>query len=124
MAQQTHINDGWYINNDIAFEFTVYQEDGNGVLSTTPQDITGYGLRWDLRKTPTTAGIPILSKSTDDGQITILDGPNGICSVAIDAEDTEALKARLYAHALKRTDTGSQLVLAEGRALLQRAATV
>ena len=86
------------------------------------QDLTGWTIEWMLRKAryapssvldKTGAAIAILTQSgATKGQFT----------VAIARADTTALKAGTYYHAAARTNSGAWDVIAEGAAVLRKAA--
>jgi hypothetical protein len=118
MANEVHIEDSdhWFVGEDKILEFTVYQSDG-----ITPQNITGWTLEWVLRKAAS-AIAATLSKTTAAG-ITITNALAGICQVAITDDDTVALAPGTYFHTLRRTDSGSETVLAFGTCVLKHAAT-
>lgn len=118
MAEQSHISE-WYVGEDKTFAFIVYQKTAAGLLTSTPQDITGWALRWDVRRSDNEADPVVLSKSTAV-DITITPGTGGTGTIAIADTDTDALPARLYRHALKRTDAGSETVLLYGNAVLTK----
>lgn len=98
-----------FTNSDKRLEFTIYGSDG-----VTPEDITGWSLSWLLKKRPTDAdAAAIISKSTVSG-IAITDGPNGLCTVTIQDDDTDGtVRAGTYWHELKRTDAGFETPLCE-----------
>lgn len=112
----------WFIGEDKALSFTIYQKTAAGVLTTTPQDLTGFALRWDLRRTDNAADPVILTKATGSG-ITIDAGTGGTGTVSIADTDTDSLASRVYRHALKRTDDGSELVLLWGNAVISKRTT-
>jgi hypothetical protein len=122
MAQESHISDDWFVGEAKAFPFTIYQEDATGVVTTTPQDITGWALRWDLRRSDSEADPVVLTKAIGTG-ISITNGPLGQGTITLVATDAAALQPRIYRHALKRTDAGSETVLFVGNAVLKKATT-
>lgn len=122
MSEEANISSDWFVGEDKIFAFTIYQKSAAGVLTTTPQDISGWSLRWDLRRSHQEGDPVVLSKSTAAG-ITISDGPNGQGQIAIADTDTDSLSPRLYYHALKRTDADSETVLLQGFATLRKVAT-
>jgi hypothetical protein len=67
MAEQSDITSEWYVGEDKVFPFTIYQKSAAGVLSTTPQAITGWALRWDVRLNDNAADPPIITKTTAPG---------------------------------------------------------
>lgn len=117
MAEESHIPTDWYIGEDKVFPFTIYQKSADGTLTTTRQDISGWALRWDVRRTDSEADPVVLTKVTSAG-IVITDGPNGQGTITVADTDTDALSPRIYRHALKRTDDGSETVLLFGNAVL------
>lgn len=81
--------------NSRTLQFTINDEDGSAV------DITSAAIRWELSKLdpdttlPAPKGAPIVQKSVGSG-VTVVDGPNGRCDVALDEADTEPLKGDHY----------------------------
>jgi len=71
-------------------------------------DISSATLTWGLSKksadTTTPMGAALITKTIGSG-ITITDGPNGRCDVAIDPADTDALAGDFY-HELEMVLTG------------------
>lgn len=114
MSVESNIDkaDMWFRGEDKVLEFTVYQSDGE-----TLQDITGWALSFDLCNS---AFVSQINKTSGSG-ITITDPTNGVLQVAIDDVDTDSLEPASYRYELKRTDSGSESVLAHGFAVLQRA---
>lgn len=106
----------WMIGEARSFDFSIFQADG-----VTAQNITGWALEWVLRPNPE-SNVAILTKTTGAG-ITITNGAGGLCSVAIARADTLALPPDIYAHSLRRTDSGSESVLSFGPAVLRYAST-
>jgi len=121
MAEQSHITD-WAIGEDKTFAFTIYQKTAASVLTSTPQDITGWTLRWDMRRSDSEADPVVLSKVTP-AQIVINPGTGGTGYIVIEDIDTDLLSGRVYRHAMKRADLGSETVLFFGNALLAKRAT-
>lgn len=109
------ISDNFFIGEDRVLEFTVVDENDAAV------DITSYALEWVLRRKRGSPSADI-TKTTGSG-ITITDGPNGVCEVAIDDTDTLTLSPEQYFHTLRRTDDGLETVLSFGDLFLQQAAT-
>jgi hypothetical protein len=122
MAEESSITGDWFVGEDKVFPFTIYQKGADGVLTTTAQDITGWALRWDVRRSDSEADPPVLTKATGSG-ISITSGINGQGTVTIADTDTDALSPRTYRHALKRTDDGSETVLLFGNAVLGKRTT-
>lgn len=123
MSEEANISSDWFIGEDKIFAFTIYQKTAAGVLTTTPQDISGWALRWDLRRSHLEGDPVVLSKSTGGSGITITSGPAGTGQIAIADTDTDALPPKLYYHALKRTDADSETVLLQGFATLRKVTT-
>ena len=107
----------WFIGEDKVLTFTVRDAGG------TAQDITGWTLGWVLRLTryhPTV----LLTKATGSGiaLLTQSGGTLGQFTVTLARADTSALKAGTYYHAANRSNTGAYDVVAEGKAVLRKAA--
>ncbi len=98
--------DYWFKGEDKVFQFTIQDSAGAAV------DITGWTLSWAIATARGTA--PALTVA---GAIT--DAANGVCTVTIADTDTDGLTAQTYEYDLKRTDAGSEAILAHGRAVLQ-----
>lgn len=90
---------------------------------TTPQTMTGWALTWELMDRK--GGTALITKATGGSGITIGNGSgtNDRATVVITDADTEAITqgAGTYYHVLRRTDSGSETVLAFGDFYLQRA---
>ncbi len=106
----------WFVGEDRIFRFTVVDELG------AAQDISTFALEWVLRLRPNSTNA-VITKTTGGGGIAITDGPNGVCEVTIDDTDTLSLAPEKYFHTLRRSDAGSEVVLAFGDAILKQAAT-
>lgn len=117
MAREQNIDAShhWFLGEDKFLDWTIFQADG-----VTPQNITGWALEWTLRRTIAEADPPVLTKSTASG-ITITGGAQGQLRVTILDTDTNTLPARVYQYALKRTEDGSETVLAFGKADIRQA---
>lgn len=100
--------DRFFTNADKTIRFAVKQDD-----ETTAQAITGWALSWVLKRRATDT-TPLITKTTAAGSVTITDGPNGLCQIAVADEDTAAIRAGLYVHELKRTDVGAETPLCTG----------
>lgn len=93
------------------------------VVGRKVQDITGYTLEWVLRAGPTAVSA-LLTKTP-----TITDAANGVCQVALAADDTADSSGVIliqpgdYFHTLRKTNTGDESVLAFGLAVLRLGAT-
>lgn len=123
MAEQSNITGDWYIGEDKVFPFTIYQKTALGVLTSTPQDITGWAIRWDMRRSDSESDPVVLMKATGGSGIAITSGVSGQGEISIADTDTDALTARVYRHGLKRTDDGSETVLLFGNAVLGKRTT-
>jgi hypothetical protein len=120
MAEESHITE-WYVGEDKVFPFTIYQKTAAGVLTTTPQDITGWTLRWDLRRSDTAADPVVLTKATPTG-VTIDPGTGGTGFVTVLDTDSDTLAPNAYRHALKRDDANFETILSYGNAILKKRA--
>ncbi len=111
-------DDDWYKNEDKIF--TVDIVDALDVAL----NVDGYILSWTLEELHDGESDLILKTSSGGG---ITTGPGASTedrvSIAIDAADTANLEPRVYQQSLWRTDTGVRQLLAQGSAMLQRAAT-
>lgn len=101
----------WFRTETKVLEFTIYQADG-----VTPENITGYSITFEFCQNDYTT---VYSKTVGSG-IVLTDAVNGVLQVTVDPADTSALTPGVYRYALKRTDAGSEAVLAHGTVLLQR----
>ena len=81
----------------------------------TAQTMTGWALEWIVRKT-VDAPSATLTKTTGAAQVAISngDGTDDRATVTVTDTDTVDLPAGRYQHALRRTDAGSEQVLAYG----------
>jgi hypothetical protein len=98
---------------------------------TTPQTMTGWSLTWELLTRR--GGTILITKSTGGSGITIGNGSgtNDRATVVVSDTDTEGIATTLgvdidqvagtYFHVLRRTDSGSESVLAFGDVVLQQA---
>lgn len=84
-------------NNDYRLIFTVKRRDGSIV------DITDFSIKYQARKTIT--GPALITKSTDDNSIAIINAALGTFVVLINAEDTRLLESGAYYHEAVMTDT-------------------
>lgn len=100
-----------FIGEDTVVTIDVVEDDG-----TTPQNMGGWGLRWELKALPSTAVADAdIIKTTDDG-ISIGDGSNidDRATISLADTDTEGLSAGVYYHQLRRTDAGTEVILSMG----------
>lgn len=106
----------WFIGEDRSLRYDVTSD------GTTPQTMTGWALTWELLDRR--GGTVLITKTTVSG-ITIGtgSGTDDRATVAVSDTDTEALTggAGTYHTVLRRTDAGSEVVLAFGDAVLQKA---
>jgi hypothetical protein len=106
-----------FLGEDKVLEFTITDEDD------VPVDVSGWAMIWDLRKADKTTGDALIEKTTGAG-ITV----TGVYNVAplvntqrvlvtladTDSDSSTTIQAKTYRHALKRSDDGSETVLAFG----------
>lgn len=111
------ITDGWFLGEDKDLVIDVVDVNGD------PQNMTGWTLDWVLRRATGSADT-VLQASDAEVTITISngDGTNDRATIAVARAGTSGLAPGTYAHALRRTDTNSDTVLAAGTVVLQRAA--
>lgn len=105
------VADGWFKAEDKSFVFNIVGPTG------TPQDITGYTIKWVLSATD--GGAATLSKTAS-----LTTPASGVCTVAVASTDTSGLTAQDYFYTLWRTDAGSKTLLSYGTATLQASVTV
>lgn len=111
-------DDRWYTGEEKLIKFDIVDADD------APLDVSGFALRWVLERiVPGGLRTDVLSKTSGDG-ITVENGSgtNDRVVVAIGAADTESIDAEVYHHALWRTDSGNEALLAEGSAMLSESA--
>lgn len=109
-------SDRFFTNADKIIVFQVKQVD-----EVTAQAIGGWALSWMLKRRATDADASaLITKTTGAGTVTITDGPNGVCQIAVTDENTAAITAGFYVHELKRTDVGSETPLCEGTVVLRQ----
>ena len=101
-----------FIGEDRTINIDVNEADGH-----TPQTMTGFALTWELKDSIT--GTVRVTKTVGSG-ITIGngDGTDDRAAIALADTDTEGLTAGTLFHHLRRTDAGSELVLAFGNVIL------
>jgi hypothetical protein len=108
----------WYIGEDKTVRISVKQADG-----TTAQTMTGWAEIYELLDRQ--GGTVLFSKTTGAGEITFDNdaGTDDRALIAVTDADTEGLAngAGWYYHVLRRTDAGSEGVIAEGGVLLKKA---
>lgn len=113
----------WFIGEDRSIVIDVTSD------GTTPQTMTGWALTWELLTQR--GGTVLITKATGGSGITIGNGSgtNDRATVVVTDVDTEGdgtandppLDPGTYFHVLRRTDSGSESVLAFGDAVLQEA---
>ena len=108
----------WFIGEDKTITFEVDQSDGS-----TAQVMTGWGLTWELLDSAQTPVVNAkISKTVGSGiAIGNGDGTDSKATVTIADDDTENLEAKIYYHQIRRTDAGSEQILAFGPAHLRKA---
>ena len=105
--------EAWFKGEDRTIHIDVDQADG-----TTPQNMTGWALTWELLSS--NSGPALLTKTTAAAGISITngDGTNDRAAVTINDTDTEPLAGGVYYYRLRRTDAGNEVVLTYGSAVL------
>lgn len=113
MARKSPINPehGWFAGENKILRFTI-----EGEAAT----IDGWALTFELFERRTENPPALITKTVGSG-VTIFDAANKIADVHILASDTVDFDADTYNYVLRRTDPGSEQVLAFGGALIQRA---
>lgn len=111
MATQTDIaaSEHWFLGEDKTLQFTVVDSVG------AAQNITGWALEWVLRRGE---GLTALLTKTTGAGITLTTPASGICTVTIADTDTDDFEPGGYWHTLRRTDAGTETVLAFGNVVL------
>ena len=110
----------WMIGEDRTIRIDVLQSD-----DVTPQAMTGWALTWELLDKR--GGTVLLSKTTAAGGITIGNGDatDDRATIPVADTDLEAVASLAvpgtFFHVLRRTDAGSEAVLAFGDAVIQEA---
>lgn len=136
----TKVND-IIIGDDLEFQFEIFKSDlvatfdattGQDVyVSGTPEDVSLWLFRWELRVKDTSTGTPILSKILGSG-ITITgtydaDHAANTQRVVVTIADTETysdadvilIPPKTYVYSLKRDDPGSEKTVVYGKFVLQ-----
>ena len=129
MATESNIEktDDVFIGEDKTLSFTVLDADG------VPIDIAGWAMAFIVRRKDTATGDPVLSKATGSG-ISITGtynvAPNVNTQRAVVAladtdtagnDGTVLVAPYKYRYSLKRTDAGSETILAFGNFVLREA---
>ena len=114
LNQPITTSDNFFAGEDKTITFDVTQADG-----TTPQVMTGWALTWELKASVT--GAIAISKTTAAGTVALSSkfGTNDRATVTIADGDTESAGAGAYYHHLRRTDAGSEQILAYGDVTLR-----
>ena len=89
-------------NNDISFQFSVFDNNGN------PLRITDYVIVWQVRKSYLST--PVISKDSRTGGIVMVNAEGGTFMVVLRAEDTVDIAPGSYFHEAILTDTGGKSV--------------
>ena len=115
MARQEHITaeEQIFTGTDHVIQFTVLN------TSDAAVDITGWALKWTLFLKGSRVTMPIkLTKTTGGSGVALTTPASGICQVTIADTDTDSTWATSnninYSYELRRTDAGSETVLAYG----------
>lgn len=113
----------WGLNMSIAGHITMFRSDDvtlrfNAVL---PTGITGWTVYFQVRDN--LGGTLRISKSTGGNGVTLADTGKGIIEVTLAEADTTSLSVGNYVWDLKRTDAGSNAVLAHGTLTLRQEVT-
>ena len=110
------IDKRWFKDERKSIQFDIVDANDN------PIDVSSYALRWVLEARP--GSTDVLSKVFPGDDISVGDGAgtNDRVTVTINAADTVGLAAETYHHALWRTDTDNEQLLAEGDAVLSDSA--
>ena len=119
MSVRTNITqtDNYILGEDKQLQFLVVDSAGSA------QTMTGWALEFIVRSDPDSASTAI-SKTTASGiAISNGNGTDDRATVTIADDDTVALRPGLYYYAIRRTDAGSEQVLAFGTVELVQAVT-
>jgi hypothetical protein len=98
-----------FTKTDHVLQYTIYDSAAVPVVV----DITGWALTWILVNPGSIGSTPLISKTVGSG-IAITNGAGGVLQVTISDTDSDALTGRDYWYELRRTDAGSETVLAYG----------
>ena len=131
MARETNFDkdSNIFIGEDKQIRFPVYDDDNDGI----PLDVSGYAMTWILRKKDTASDPALLTKTTGAG-ITVtgtfdVDPDVNTQRVVVTLADTDMatdlgvviIPPLKYRYSLKRTDAGSETILAFGNFVLREA---
>lgn len=114
-----------------AWKVADYDADSTGA---TAKDIAGWAITFEIRKTPSTSGTALLSKTVGSG-LTISGTFNSVLAtstqkVTLAVADTDIVPATfganggLFYYSLKRTDDTFETILAYGKIVIERATQV
>ncbi len=117
-VKQDVISPQFFVGEDKRLVFTIYESD-----KVTPKNVSGWAISWMLKRSVNdTDGAAKITKTVAGGGVTITGVFNVVpatntqrVNVQIEDTDTHLLPAGLYAHELKRTDAGVEVVLAYGQ---------
>lgn len=113
--QPITIADGFFRGEDKTIRFTIVDDQDPAVAV----DVTGWNLEWNLQLEDIST-TNVLVKTSPVG-INIFDAINGVVDVIFAAADLATQTRGDYFHSLRRTDPGSEAVLAEGEFKLRAA---
>lgn len=120
MAVKTDVT--LWIGTDMSLVFTIKNAAETAIL-----DSSGWALSWMLKKKLTDTDANAKITKTSGSGITVSgtfnsdpDTNTQVATVAVADTDSDSLVAGAYEHELKRTDAGSETVLAYGTATLKR----
>lgn len=85
-----------------------------------PRSISGWAVTFQVRDS--LGGTSRITKTVGSG-ITISNAGKGVLSIALAKADTSSLTVRSYVWDIKRTDSGSNVVLARGELILEETVT-
>src|SRR5687768_16887689 len=98
----------------IASHLTWFRSDDVRIVAraVAPTDVTGWAVTFQVRDS--LGGTSRITKTTGGGGISLTDAGRGVLTIIIAKADTQGLAPGNYVWDLKRTDTGSNTVLAHG----------
>lgn len=101
----------WFINSKKIFVWTIQ---GEG-------DISGWNMEFVFKKSATEDAY-LLRKDTAGGGLVVLSGPARTVQLTLQPTDTSGIEPVNGSYGLRRVDSGNELLLAYGDAMLQQAA--
>ncbi len=114
VAEESPINDGWFVGEDKTLHFTITGEDVGG--------ISGWAMEWAVyRSRARSTEPPLLTVLATGVAPTALEGAKAV--VPLSGEQSAALGPGIYQHVLRRIDPGFRTVLSFGSAKLRSAVT-